>query len=79
MASDTLRTRLIYLHDTKHMTWREIADREEYRGIAAGTLCSVSKGYVPKDLIVRRKLGYKEPETIAHYRNAKGEFIPRPS
>jgi len=80
MASDTPKARLIHLHDTKHMTWREIADLEEYRGIPAGTLCSVAKGdYEPKDLIIRRKLGYQEPEIIAHYRNPKGEFVPPPS
>ena len=74
MARDTLQNRLIYLHDIEDMTWRKIADMKEYRGIPAGTLCSISKGYWPKDLSILRKLGVKEPELIEQYRNEKGQF-----
>ena len=74
MDRDTLQSRLICLHDTKHMTWREIAAMEEFGGVAAGTLCSISKGYMPKKLTVRRKLGIHEPELIEQYRDPLGRF-----
>ncbi len=78
MARDTHRKRLIYLHDELDMTWRKIAEMEEYKGIPAGSLCSFAKGnWEPKDLITRRKLGYKEPEAIIQYRNALGQFEER--
>lgn len=74
MARDTLQARLLYLHDKEDLTWRKIAAMEEFGGVAAGTLCSISKGYMPKDLAVRRKLGIKEPELIEQYRDPLGRF-----
>lgn len=74
MARDATRKRLIYLHDEEDMTWREIAKLKEYRGIPAGTLCSISKDYWPKDLAILRKLGIKKPEMIEQYRNELGRF-----
>ena len=74
MSRDTLQSRLIYLHDEEHMTWREIAAMEEFGGTPAGTLCSMSKGYFPKSLAVRRKLGIHEPELIEQYRDPLGRF-----
>ena len=74
MARDMHRRHLLRLHDKKGMTWRKIAKMKEYRGIPAGTLCSISKGYWPKDLTVLRKLGIKEPELIEQYRDELGRF-----
>jgi len=74
MARDTLQSRLIYLHDKEHITWRKIAEMKEYRGAPAGTLCSISKGYMPKSLAVRRKLRIPEPELIEQYRDPLGRF-----
>ena len=77
MARDATRRHLLYLHDEEGMTWRKIATMKEYRGIPAGTLCSISKGYWPKDLAVLRKLGIPEPELIPQYRNSVGRFEKR--
>jgi hypothetical protein len=74
MARDTIVKRLIYLHDKEGMTWRKIAKMKEYRGIPAGTLCSISKGYWPKDVVILRKLGVSKPELIEQYRDELGRF-----
>ncbi len=74
MDRDTIVRRLIHLHDEQDLTWRKIAAMKEYRGIPAGTLCSISKGYWPKDLTTLRKLGMQEPELIEQYRDPLGRF-----
>ena len=45
---DTAQERLNYLHGTIGLTWREIANLDDYRGIPAGTLCSIAHGAEPK-------------------------------
>lgn len=40
--------RMIYFHDDIGLSWREIANLDEYRGIPAGSLCSYAKGAEPK-------------------------------
>jgi len=45
------------LHTTSGMSWREIANLPEFQGIPAGTLCSISKGFEPKNPKVRVQLG----------------------
>jgi hypothetical protein len=45
---DTVKDRLNYFHDTIGLTWREIANLGDYKGIPAGTLCSVAHGAEPK-------------------------------
>lgn len=37
-------------------SWREISRLPEYEGLAPGTLCSIPKGYEPKNRAVRRQL-----------------------
>jgi len=44
---DTPQERLKYLHDTARLSWREIANLDAYRGIPAGTLCRIAKGWEP--------------------------------
>jgi len=38
------------------LTWRQIAARPEYQGVAAGTLCDLSHGIEPKSDDARRRL-----------------------
>lgn len=44
---DKPQERLKYLHDTARLSWREIANLDLYRGIPAGTLCRIAKGWEP--------------------------------
>ena len=56
---DTIARRLKELHDTQLLSWQEIADRDDYRGIPRGTLCSIAHGKpVPKKW--RKQLGLPE-------------------
>ena len=43
-ASDILQERLQRLHDIDGLTWRKIAALRHYRGIPAGTLCTIANG-----------------------------------
>lgn len=45
---DTIISELNHLHDSQNLSWRKIAARSEFRGIPAGTLCSIAKGREPK-------------------------------
>lgn len=54
---DSLRRRLLSLYDGSTVKWRDVAAMPEFGGVAAGTLCSISKGYEPKSLHVRLALG----------------------
>ena len=47
-TSDSPQERLKWLHGTLGLTWREIANLDDYRGIPAGTLCSYANGVEPK-------------------------------
>ena len=54
---DSIRERLKHLHDTQALSWRKIAALDDYRGIPAGSLCSIAGGREPKSLDHRRILG----------------------
>jgi hypothetical protein len=43
---DIVRRRLIVLHDIYGLSWRKIAEIDEYKGIPFGTLCAIAKGYL---------------------------------
>ena len=47
-TSDSPQERLKWLHGTLGLTWREIANLDDYKGIPAGTLCSYANGAEPK-------------------------------
>jgi hypothetical protein len=53
---DTVIRALVRLNSVDCLSWRKIASREEYLGIAAGTLCEIAKGREPKDAHVRAQL-----------------------
>ena len=56
-TSDSIPDQLKFLNLVQHMSWREIAKLPEFQGIPAGTLCSISKGFEPKNPKVRVQLG----------------------
>lgn len=41
--------RLKYLHDTRMMSWAQIALLDEYSGISRATLCAIAHGREPKN------------------------------
>lgn len=53
-TSDTAQERLNYLHDTYGLTWREIANLDDYRPIPFGSLCTfATTGYMADKWRVR--------------------------
>jgi hypothetical protein len=54
------------MHDDEKMTWRQIADLPQFKGIvAAGSLCSFAKGtWEPKDNAIRDVLGLSIDGTL---------------
>ena len=61
-----MRQMLQKMHDDENMTWRQIADLPQFKGIvAAGSLCSFAKGtWEPKDETIRNALDLSISETI---------------
>lgn len=61
-----MRQMLQKMHDDEKMTWRQIADFPQFKGIvAAGSLCSFAKGtWEPKDETIRDALGLSINGTI---------------
>ena len=63
------------------LSWRKIAQRDEYRGIvSAGTLCSFAKEgseYEPKKHAIRLALGLPTVEKIEQFRGPRGTFEKR--
>ena len=61
-----MRQVLQKMHDDEKMTWRQIADLPQFKGIvAAGSLCSFAKGtWTPKDDVIRDVLGLSTEETL---------------
>ena len=61
-----MRQVLQKMHDDEKMTWRQIGDLPQFKGIvAAGSLCSYAKGtWVPKDDAIRDALGLSINGTI---------------
>ena len=48
-TSDNVQGELKVIYDTSDMTWRDIANLEQYKGVPPGTLSTIAKhGYVPK-------------------------------
>ena len=79
--SDTVSAEIIELHDTYGLSFRQIAALPSWRGIPAGTICSIYNGErVPNKH--RRKLGMprlvKVPETMVRKRAPNGSARPRP-
>ncbi len=55
---DTARERLHELHDTLGLSWRKIADSEEFKGFAPGTLCRFANdNWEPRGFLLRQRLG----------------------
>ena len=52
-----LRTRLNELHDASGLSWRQIAARDEFRGISFATLRGIANGRDPLNPRHRRMLG----------------------
>lgn len=72
------------LHDTEMLSWRAIADLDEYKGIPPGTLCTYAKtGKLPHKW--RRQLGladYALAEVcpihgVVHVRRCPGSGVVR--
>ena len=61
-----MRQVLQKMHDDEKMTWRQIADLPQFKGIvAAGSLCSFAKGtWEPKDNAIRDALGLSSDGTL---------------
>lgn len=73
-----MRERLNELHDEEEMSWRKIAEMDEYKGIPAGSLCSYAGGWEPKTERARRMFDLPVTEMIAQVRNDKsGRFSKR--
>ena len=77
MELDTLRARLEYLHDELCMTWRKIAEMEEFNNVSFGVLNGVYHGKEPTDNEIRLKLGLDIIEMIPQVRNSSGRFSKR--
>ena len=80
-ALDIARERLNEHHDIEKLSWRKIAALRPYRGIPAGTLCSIAKGREPKKPIYRSKLGLPavivmSEEMICAAEDCERKFIP---
>jgi len=75
IMSDGVRERLKHLHDIDGLSWREIAQQPEFKGIPPGSLCSFYKGtWEPKDNETRRILGLTEFIIVESKRNHLGRF-----
>ena len=61
-----MRQVLQKMHDDEKMTWRQIANLPQFKGIvAAGSLCSFAKGtWEPKDNDIRDALGLSNDGTL---------------
>lgn len=62
-AFDILQERLLYLHDTQHIKWREMPLLSGFEGIPWGTLWDVAHGREPSNPILRARLGLPARET----------------
>lgn len=69
---DIVQPRLLELHDTRRLSWREIAARDERSGIPARTLCAMAQGgRDPKGPKSARILGLPEIIEITVTRDLK--------
>ena len=63
-SPDIVQEELQELSDSLSLSWRDIAQLPEYKGIPPGTLCTIAKtGYIPKKW--RRKLNIVTKELLA--------------
>ena len=72
-----MRERLNKLHDEENLSWRKIAQMDEYKGIPAGSLCSFAGGWEPRTDETRKKFGLPTVEMIPQVRNSSGRFSKR--
>jgi hypothetical protein len=73
-----LRARLMYLHKEQGMTWRKIAEMEEFNNVSFGVLNGVYHGIEPVDDEIRKALGLDVVELIPQIRdNESGQFSKR--
>jgi len=78
MELDTLRARLAYLHDELCMTWRKIAEMEEFNKVSFGVLNGIYNGKEPTRDDIREALGLPARELISQLRNREtGRFSKR--
>jgi hypothetical protein len=71
---DNAKVRLKYLKDDVGLTWRKIANLDDFKGIPAGTLCSFYKGREPMNPEYRRILGLSE---IIHHKARRDPITGR--
>ena len=71
-----MRERLNRLHDDG-LSWRKIAQMDEFKGIPAGSLCSYAGGWEPKTEKARRMFGLRVVENIPQVRGTDGRFSER--
>jgi hypothetical protein len=72
-----MRERLNKLHNEEELSWRKIAQMEEYKGIPAGSLCSYAGGWEPKTEKARRMFNLPVVKAVMQARNGSGRFIER--
>ena len=80
MASDKHLTKLVSKLNSLYANgkqWREIATMLEFKGVKAGTLCSIAKGnYEPQDNEIRKQLGL--PTITIQYRDPiTGRYVKK--
>ncbi len=65
---DIVCERLNYLHTVDCMPWRKIASLDEYKGIPAGTLSSIARGYpIPHKWLRRLGLPETKPAPVCRH------------
>jgi len=69
-----MRKRLNKLHDEDKLSWRKIAEMDEFKGIPAGSLCSYAAGWEPRTEKARRQFGLDTLELIPQTRDKLGRF-----
>ena len=72
-----MRQRLNKLHDEDKLSWRKIAQMDEFKDIPAGSLCSYAGGWEPKTERARRMFGLPTFEVVLQARGKLGRFIER--
>ena len=73
-----MRERLNKLHNEDKLSWRKIAQMDEYKGIPAGSLCSYASGtWEPKTERSRRMFNLPTVEVVLQARGKLGRFVER--
>ena len=71
-----MRERLNKLHDDG-LSWRKIAQMDEFKDIPAGSLCSYAGGWEPRTKKARQQFGLSVGEKILQVRDKLGRFSKR--